>query len=305
MRVLITQEIDPAGLEILRAAGLELALRAGEAAIGREELLARVAGCRGLLCMPTDRVDAEVMAAGPLAAVANHAVGVDNLDLAAARRLGVIVTNTPWVLTEATADLTMALLLACARRVLEGDALVRSGGFKAWRPTMLRGADLAGARLGIVGMGRIGAAVAARAGAFGMEVVHSSRGRGLPLDDLLESADFVSLHCPLTPETRGLIGAPQLRRMKPTATLINTARGPVVDEAALARALREGWIAGAGVDVYEREPEVHPELLAAPGAVLLPHLGSATAGARRRMATLAASDLVRALRGEPPAHRVA
>jgi len=305
MRVLITQSIDPGGLALLEAAGLELTLREGEEAISREALLARVAGCEGLLCMPTDTIDAEVMDAGPLRVVSGHAVGVDNIDLEAARERGVIVTNTPGVLTEATADLTLALLLACARRVLEGDALIRAGGFKAWRPTMLRGMDLYGARLGIVGMGRIGSAVASRAQVFGMEVVHHSRSGGISLSELLETADVVSLHCPLTPATRHLMGEPELRTMKSTALLINTARGAIVDEPVLARALSEGWIAGAGIDVFEHEPAVHPDLLAAPNAVLLPHLGSATWRARRRMAELAARNLIEALADREPTHRVA
>ena len=305
MRVLVTQSIDPAGLSLLEAAGLDVTLREGEEAIGREALLAQVAGCAGLMCMPTDRVDGPVMDAGPLRVISGHAVGTDNIDLDAARSRGIVVTNTPGVLTEATADLAMALLLSCARRVLEGDALIRAGGFKAWRPTMLRGMDLHGARLGIVGLGRIGAAVAARARAFGMEVVHHSRSGGLPLDELLATSEVVSLHCPLTPATRHLVGEAELRAMKTSALLINTARGPVVDEAALARALREGWIAGAGVDVFEDEPAVHPELLDAPNAVLLPHLGSATWRTRRRMAELAARNLIDALNQREPPHRVA
>ena len=198
----------------------------------------------------------------------------------------------------------MALLLGVGRRLREGDAMVRAGGFRGWAPTMLRGIDLAGARLGILGWGRIGQAVARRAAAFGMEVVHHSRSSGIGLDDLLASSDVVSLHCPLTPATHHLLDAPRLARMKRGAILINTARGPVVDEAALVDALDSGHLGGAGLDVYEHEPEVHPGLLGRDDVVLLPHLGSATWGTRRRMAVMAASDLAAMLRGERPAHPV-
>lgn len=307
-RVLVTQEIDPAGVALLEAARLEVDLRTGEAPIPREELLARVPGCAALLPMPTDRIDGAVLDAAPeLRVVANHAVGVDNIDLEAAAARAVVVTNTPGVLTEATADFAMALLLAAARRVVEGDQLMRRGGFEGWRPTLLRGLDLDGARLGIIGYGRIGQATAARARAFGMEVVHSSRtprAGAVDLDELLATSDVVSLHCPLTAQTRHLIGERELRRMKATAVLVNTARGPVVDEGALVRALREGWIAAAGLDVFEREPAAHPGLLALPQAVLAPHLGSATRRTRERMAVRAATNLVAALRGEEPPDRV-
>jgi glyoxylate reductase len=304
VKVLITQEIDDAGMAILRETDLILKCRSNEAPIPREELLRDLVGCDGLICMPTDRVDREAMLAGPLRVVANHAVGTDNIDFEAAHVLGVTVTNTPGVLTEATADLAMALLLASARRIVEGDRLVRQGKFLGWRPTMLRGADLFGARLGIVGRGRIGSAVAQRAEAFGMEVVSCGRGRGMPLNELLSTSDFISLHCPLTADTRHLIGASELKLMKPSATLINTARGPVVDEQALAVALRENWIAGAGLDVFEEEPVVHPELIGLQNVVLVPHLGSATWGARRKMAVMAAKNLVAVLSGQPPLNPV-
>jgi len=304
MRVLVTQEIDTSGLAILEEAGLEVELRVGPAPIERSELLRRVSGCAGLMPMPTDRVDAAVLEAGPLRVVANHAVGVDNVDLDAARRLGVVVTNTPGVLTDATADLAMALILATARRLVEADRLVRSGGFLGWRPTMLRGMDLRGARLGIVGFGRIGRAVAARAEAFGMEVVFADPEGGIPFSELIATSDVVSLHCPLTPETHHLIDGEVLRAMKPSAILVNTARGPVVDEAALATALAGGWIAGAGLDVLENEPRVHPDLVGLENVVLLPHIGSATHATRRAMAETAARNLAAALRGEVPPNPV-
>ncbi|MCB9529685.1 MAG: D-glycerate dehydrogenase [Myxococcales bacterium] len=303
-RVLVTQAIDDAGRAILEAAGFAVDVRAGEAPITREALLDRVRGCAGLISMPTDRIDAAVLDAGPLRVVAQHAVGLDNVDLDAARARGVVVTNTPDVLTAATADLAMALLLAAARRVVEGDRLLRAGGFHGWRPLLLRGLDLDGARLGVVGLGRIGQAVAARARAFGMTVVHHGRRDGLPLAALLESCDVVSLHCPLTPATRHLIDAAALARMKPGAILVNTARGPVVDEAALVAALRSGHLGGAALDVFEGEPAVHPGLLALDNVVLAPHIGSATVGARRRMAVKAAENLVAALTGAAPPDRV-
>lgn len=311
MRVLVTQEIDPIGLQILADAGLEVDVRAGPRPIDRAVLLDRVGGCVGLVPMPTDRIDAAVLDAGPLRVVAQHAVGFDNLDLAAARARGVICTNTPGVLTDATADLAMALLLAASRRVVEGDRLVRRGEFEGWRPTMLRGLDLRGGVLGIVGMGRIGRATAERAQAFGMTLVHH---RGDPqelpslpvgLDELLGMADVVSLHCPLRPETRGLIGAAAFSAMKSTAVLVNTSRGPVVDESALAEALRTGQIAAAGLDVYAHEPQVEPALLALDNVILAPHLGSATRGTRRKMAELAARNMVAALGGDVPPNRIA
>ncbi len=304
-RVLVTQEIDGAALAMLREAGLDVDERRGEAPIERSELLSRVTGCDGLLPMLTDRIDAEVLDAAPLKVVSNHAVGVDNIDLPAAAARNIVVTNTPGVLTEATADLTLALLLATARRIVEADRFLRAGRYQGWRPTLLRGADLDGAVLGIVGLGRIGTAVARRAEAFGMKVIHSSRDRGVALDELLAEADFLSLHCPLTEQTHHLIGEGQLRRMKPTAILINTARGPVVDEAALARALAEHWIAAAGLDVFEQEPQVHARLVELDNVVLLPHIASATTRCRRRMGEAAAANLVAVLvRGRAPLNPV-
>ena len=303
-RVLVTQTIDPAGLRILEEAGLQVDLREGLGPIERAELFARLPGCRGLMAMPTDRIDEEVLSGSALAIVANHAVGYDNVDLEAARRHGVVVSNTPGVLTAATAELTFALMLAAARHLVAADQFVRRGRFLGWRPTLFVGAELAGATLGIVGLGRIGRAVAERAEAFGMRVVHHGREGGVPLGELLDTADFVSLHCPLTPDTHHLIGEAELARMKPSAILINTARGPVLDEAALARALKERRIAAAGLDVYEREPEVHPALLELDNVVLLPHLGSASFSARRAMAEVAARNLVAVLSGGSPLNPV-
>ncbi len=260
---------------------------------GREELLARSAGCDGLMTMLTDRIDDELLdAAGPqLRVVANFAVGFDNVDVPACTRRGVLVSNTPDVLTQATAELTIALLLALVRRVAEGDRMVRRREDWIWAPNMMLGHGLPGRTLGLVGHGRIGQAVARLAEAHGMNVVHTTRTGGLPLDELLAAADAVSLHVPLSDETRHLIDADALARMKPTAVLVNTSRGPVVDEAALARALAEKQIAGAALDVFEREPEVTEALLSLENVVLTPHLGSATLETREAMGMLCVTAL--------------
>lgn len=259
----------------------------------REELLVRSAGCDGLMTMLTDRIDDELLdAAGPrLCVVANFAVGFDNVDVPACTRRGVVVSNTPDVLTVATAELTIALMLALLRRVAEGDRLVRRREEWIWAPNMLLGHGLASRTLGLVGFGRIGQEVARLAQAHGMEVISTSRAGALPLDELLRAADVVSLHVPLSDETRHLIDERALRLMKPTAVLVNTSRGPIVDEAALARALSEKRIAGAALDVFEREPEVTEELLGLENVVLTPHLGSATLGTREAMGMLCVEAL--------------
>ena len=303
-KVLITQPIDTAGMDLLEAEGLDIDVWPGPEPIDRTSLLARARGCAGMISMLTDAVDAEVMDAGPLVAVAQHAVGINNIDLVAARVRNVAVAHTPGVLTDATADLAMTLLLGVARRAIEGDGLVRSGQWKGWSPTLLRGMELRGSTLGSVGLGRIGGAVADRARAFGMKVVHHNRSSGIPLSELLRISDAVSLHCPLTDDTHHLIGAEALAAMKPTALLINTARGPVVDEAALVAALKDGTIAGAGLDVFEEEPAVHPGLIECKNAMLLPHLGSATVETRRKMGLMVAEDLIRGLRGDSLQHGV-
>jgi glyoxylate reductase len=300
--VLVTSplSIDPRP----RLAGHDV--RGGDRRLGRAELLAAVADADALICLLTDRIDEELLARAPrLRVVADHAVGVDNVDLAACARRGIVVANTPDVLTEATADLTFALILAVARRVVEGDALVRSGRWLGWAPDHFLGADVSGRTLGLVGMGRIGQAVARRAAGFGMRIVHTGRAAGVPLAELLSESDFVSLHCPLTPATHRLIDAAALRRMKPTAFLINTARGAIVDEEALVAALAAGGIAGAGLDVFAEEPRVPPALIADPRVVLLPHIGSATHATRARMAELCISAVNEVLAGRSPANRVA
>lgn len=259
----------------------------------RDELLARVAGKDGLMLMLTDRVDDELLdAAGPqLRIVADYAVGIDNVDVEACRRRGVVVSNTPDVLTETTAELTIAIVLALLRRVAEGDRLIRGGEQWIWAPNLMLGRGLASLTLGLVGYGRIGRAVARLAVAHGMNVVHSSRSSGIPLEELLVTADVVSLHLPLSDESRHLIDAVALAQMKPSAVLVNVSRGPIVDEEALVTALREGRIAGAALDVFEREPEVHPGLLELENVVLVPHLGSATLETREAMGMLCVEAL--------------
>jgi len=279
-----------------------------------EELRRRVADAHGLICLLTDRIDAGLIeTAAALRVISNMAVGYDNIDVAAATARGIPIGNTPGVLTETTADLAWALIMATARRIVEGERYVREGRWRTWDPNLLLGYDVHGATLGIVGFGKIGRAVAQRARGFDMRVLYATRsepavlglGERAPLDGLLRESDFVSLHVPLTPDTRHMIGERALRMMKRTAILVNTARGPVVDQAALVRALREGWIAGAGLDVAEVEP-IPPgdALLSAPNAVLLPHIGSASHATRERMAAMSVENCLAGLRGEILPHCV-
>jgi glyoxylate reductase len=308
----VTNQLPAPALELLGEAG-ELRLAEASTALPRGELLALLGGADAALTLLFDRVDDEFLAAaGPqLRCVANVAVGFDNVDLVAAARRGVLVANTPGVLDDATADLTLALILAATRRLGEGERLVRSGQPWSWGMGFMLGSDLRGKRLGIVGLGKIGRRVAQRARAFGMtiayhgrheapaEVVAELEAQRLGLDELLASADVLSLHCPLNEQTRHLIGARELGLMKPGATLVNTSRGAVVDEAALAQALAERRIASAGLDVYEHEPRVEPGLAELENVVLSPHLGSATLETRTAMAVLAARNAIAAVRGEP------
>lgn len=308
----VTTRLPDAALAQLREAG-ELRAAEVDGVLPRERLLRHVAGADAVLTQLGDRVDDELLeAAGPgLRCVCNVAVGYDNVDLEAAARRGVAVANTPGVLDDATADLAVALLLIATRRLGEGERLIRSGEPWSWSMGFMLGRGLRGKLLGVVGLGAIGSRVAARARAFGMRIAYNNRGEAPPevtapleaerleLAELLARADVVSLHCPLTEATRHLIGPAELAAMKPTATLINTARGPVVDEAALVEALRSGQIAAAGLDVFEREPEVHPGLRELDNVALAPHLGSATVETRTAMAELAASNAIAAVRGEP------
>jgi glyoxylate reductase len=305
MRVFVTRRLPGEALDRL-AAEHDVEVWPEQMPPGRDELLARAPELDGLLSLLTDPVDAELIAAAPrLRAISNYAVGVDNVDLEAAAARGIPVGNTPDVLTDTTADLAVALMLGISRHLVDGDAYVRRGEWRTWETDLMLGHDLHGATVGIVGYGRIGQAVARRLEGFGCEVLHTSRNSGVPLDDLLARSDFVSVHSPLTPETRGLIGDEALGRMKPTAYLVNTARGPVVDSDALVRALREGRIAGAALDVTDPEPlpAGHP-LLDVPNLLVLPHLGSGTLATRARMADMAVANLLAGLAGEPMPHSV-
>ena len=271
-----------------------------------DELRAVAASADGLLTLLTDRIDSALLDASPgLRAIANYAVGFDNIDVAAARERGIQVGNTPDVLTDATADLTFALLMAAARRLPQGIDAARRGDWLTWEPGEHLGADVHGATLGVIGMGRIGRAVARRAEGFGMTVVSAGRTGERELSDLLEQSDFVSLHCPLTPETHHLIDSDALGRMRRSAILINTARGPIVDQVALAQALGDGSIAGAALDVTDPEPlPVDDPLWQAPNLLIVPHIGSATRTAREKMTELAVENLLAALSGQPMPHAV-
>ena len=311
MKVVITGRVPSAAVEML-AAEHDVTSWDSETLVSREELLQRVAGADAIVSLLTERVDAELLdAAGPqVRVVANVAVGYNNIDLAACRERNVVTTNTPGVLTDATADIAMALILMSTRRLGEGERVIRSGTPWQWGMFYMLGTGIQGRRLGIVGMGQIGAGLARRAAAFGMTIAYSNRNAiadelaaelgcvRLDMDELLATSDVVSLHCPYSSATHHLIGATELGLMRSSAYLINTARGPVVDEAALADALRAGTIAGAGLDVFENEPAVHPALLELDNVVLIPHLGSATVETRTAMATLAATNVLAVLRGE-------
>jgi glyoxylate reductase len=306
-RIVVTRGLPEPALRALHESGAGVWVSPEDRALRTEELHAAVRGADAVVAMLHDRIDdAFLDAAGEqLKVVANVAVGYDNVDLDAARRHGVTITNTPGVLTDATADLTIALMLAITRRLGEGERRIRSGEPWAWSIDFMLGRGLRGKTLGIVGYGEIGRATAARARAFGMEIVHTRRSPGdepgrVELPELLERSHVVSLHSPLTPETRHLIDADALARMRADAYLVNTARGSIVDEAALAAALRDGAIAGAALDVFEREPEVHPDLLALDNVVLVPHLGSATVETRVAMAELAAANALAVLAGRRP-----
>jgi glyoxylate reductase len=305
-RVLLTRRIPSAVLSKLES-GCRLELYDGPTPIAADELKRRLAGKRAIVCVLTDAITADVLnAATDLKIVANIAVGYDNIDVAAARARGIIVTNTPDVLTEAVAELTWALILAVARRIGEGERLIRRGGWKGFALDFMLGTELRGKQLGIIGRGRIGRAVAAKAAAFGMTPVFAAKaGRPagpdeLSFDELLVSSDVISIHAPLTVSTHHLIDRRALARMKRTAFLVNTARGPVVDEEGLAWALKERLIAGAALDVYENEPSVFPGLLDFENVVLVPHLGSGTRETRTAMADLAVSNVLAVLDGRPP-----
>ncbi|MCK9375783.1 MAG: D-glycerate dehydrogenase [Syntrophobacterales bacterium] len=315
-KVFITRQLPDAALEMIRPV-CEVEIWPEELPAPRGVLLAKVAVLDGLLSMLTDKIDAELMERAPgLKVISNYAVGVDNIDIPEATRRGIIIGHTPGVLTETTADLAFGLLMAAARRIVEGDRYVRAGQWRTWSPMVLLGRDIHGATLGLVGLGRIGTAVARRAASFGMRVLYHSRTRrpdaeeqlGLiwaDLDTVLREADFLSLHTPLTPETRHLINARTLNLMKNTAILVNTSRGGVVDQAALYAALQEGRLAGAALDVTDPEPlPMSDPLLTLPNCVIAPHIGSASIATRTKMAEMAAANLLAGLRGEMPPHPV-
>lgn len=313
-RVVVTGKVPKPALDILRRAGHEVVAWESEEQQPRADQLEQVCGADALVTLLTDQVDGELLdAAGEqLAVVANVAVGYNNVDVEACRERGVVATNTPGVLTDATADLAMALILMSTRRLGEGERVIRSQTPWQWGMFYLLGSGLQRKTLGVVGLGAIGAATARRARVFGMNIIYSSRSAAprevevelgahrVDMDTLVAESDVLSLHCPYSPATHHLISQAELTAMKPTAYLVNTARGPVVDEAALVAALQNGQIAGAGLDVFEEEPQVHPGLLECENAVLLPHLGSATIETRTAMATLAADNVVAVLAGEEP-----
>ena len=313
--LLISRHLPEAALTLARSQAT-VRLAPEDRRLAPAELAAQLRDADGLVCLLTDTIDEPLLADAPrLRIVANVAVGYDNIDVAAASRRRIVVTNTPGVLTETTADFTWALLLATARRIAEADAFTRAGKFTEWGLMLLLGGDVHGKTLGILGLGRIGRAVTRRAQGFAMRVLYHDAVRDLEAerdlgvvyrerDALLREADFVTLHVPLLPETHHYIDERALRLMKPTAYLVNAARGPVIHEAALVRALREGWIAGAGLDVYEEEPRVDPGLLECPNAVLAPHIASASRETRLRMATMAVEDALAVLDGRRPAHPV-
>jgi len=316
-KVFVTRKILEEGLNMLRER-YDVEVSDYDGIIPREMLLEKVKGADALLSLLTDNIDAEVMdAAGPnLKIIANYAVGYNNIDVEEATKRGIMVTNTPGVLTETTADFAWTLLMAIARRIVEADKFVREGKFRGWEPMLLLGTDVFGATLGIVGFGRIGQAMARRALGFNMRVLYYDNSRideqiekelkatFVDLPTLLKESDFVTLHVPLTKQTHHLIGEKELKMMKKDAYLINTARGPVVDEKALVKALKEGWIKGAALDVFENEPEIEPELLKLDNVVLAPHIASASYATRSKMSVMVAENIIKALNGEVPPNLV-
>jgi glyoxylate reductase len=315
-KVYVTRMLAESALDRLNGA-VEWSVNPDDRVLDRDELLTAVKDVDGLLCLLTDTIDAEVFDAAPnLKIVANYAVGYNNIDVDEATKRGIVVTNTPRILTETTADLTWALLMAISRRVVEGDKFMRAGKYVGWAPLLLLGSDIFGKTLGIVGIGQIGQAVARRAIGFDMEILYTDMWELPPvaeqllnaddveLDELLQKSDFVTLHVPLMDETHHLIGAEQLAMMKDSAYLINASRGPVVDEVALVEALRNGVIRGAALDVFEDEPLMKPGLSELDNAIVIPHLGSATVETRTGMANLAVDNLLSFFAGEPPATAV-
>ncbi len=315
-KVLVTYKIPDAGLDLLRERGYVLDVNERGQYLEKSEIIQRSGDCDALVCLLSDKIDREVIDAAPrLKVIANYAVGFNNIDVQYATQRGIFVTNTPDVLTPATADLTWALLMAVSKRVVEADRFVREGRFTGWQPELFLGADVTGKTLGIIGAGRIGQAVGRRAAGFEMKILYHARSpkpdfeaqtgaQKVALDVLLAQSDFVSLHCPLTDETYHLLDEARLQSMKRGAILINTARGPIVDEQALIKLLRQGHLAGAGLDVYEQEPFVPEELRSLPNVVLLPHIGSATTETRSEMSRMVARNVISVLEQGKAIHPV-
>ena len=306
MKVFVTREIPTPGLDLLRKE-FTVSVNPYDRVLSKEELMKSVQGKDGLLCLLTDQVDRDVIYAEPkLKMIASYAVGYDNIDVSAATERGIPVSNTPGVLTETTAELAWALLFSVARRIVEGDSFTRTGQFKGWAPLLMLGQGATNKTLGIIGAGRIGTAFALKSKGFDMKVIYSDEQRNeqlerelgakkVPLPKLLKESDYVSIHVPLMKATHHLIGEKELKMMKKTAVLINTARGPIIDEAALIKALKEHWIFGAGLDVYEKEPEISRELKSLDNVVLQPHTGSGTIDTRTKMALLAVDNMIAGL----------
>ncbi|CUU04253.1 glyoxylate reductase [Candidatus Kryptobacter tengchongensis] len=314
--ILVTRQIPEAGLEILKKNFKNVIVNTKNRNLTHNELIKKVKGVDAILCLLSDKIDSEVISnMDRCKVISNYAVGFNNIDIDEATKHGIIVTNTPGVLTDATADLTWALILAVTRRIVEADKFLRKGKFKGWAPTLLLGTELAGKTLGIIGAGRIGTAVGLRAKGFKMKVLYFNTNRNETLEEevgakkvsfetLLKNSDIITIHVPLTPKTKHLIGEKEIKLMKKTAYLINTSRGEVIDEKALIQALKSGRIAGAGLDVFEQEPFVPKELIELDNVVLTPHIGSATVEARTKMAIMAAESIVKVLSGKIPANVV-
>ncbi|MBD3182588.1 D-glycerate dehydrogenase [Candidatus Poribacteria bacterium] len=314
-KVYVSRPIPEPGLDLLREC-CDVEVKPTDELVPKEELMEKVKGRDALLCLLTEKIDEEIIKAGiDLKIIANYAVGYNNIDVETATKNDIWVSNTPGVLTDTTADMAWALMFAVARRVVEGDKFIRANKFKGWSATMLLGGDVYGKTLGIIGAGRIGQAVALRTTGFNMQVLYSDvrpnndleskiGAKKVDTDTLLKESDFVSIHVPLMPETRHLIRKRSLEMMKPTAYLINTSRGPVVDEASLVEALKDGVIAGAGMDVFEEEPKVHPGLMELGNVVMTPHIASGSNETRSKMAVMAAKNVIAALDGETPPNAV-
>lgn len=315
-KVFVTRKIPEAGLNILEKE-CKIKVNPNNRVLTKEELIKEVKEIDGLLCLLTDIIDEKIININShLKIISNYAVGYNNIDIKAATKRGIMVTNTPGVLTETTADLTWALLMSIARRIVEADKFIREGKFKSWSPMLLLGSDIHHSTLGIIGLGRIGKAVAKRAKGFGMRILYTDTKRApkeienesgakfVSLNELLSSSDFITLHTPLLPETHHLIGEKELKIMKRSAYLINAARGSLIDEKALIKTLKEKWIAGAALDVYENEPHLSPGLSNLDNVVIVPHIGSASTATREKMATVAATNLVTALNGKVPPNLV-